>query len=113
MKISVHIDSSLPASAAELIERKCSYAFGRFDSIIEDLRVTLTDENGPKGGDSIRCTVILRLLRRGDVIIHEQSDCHERALALAIERAAHQVARKNSRRGRSTETLRRAELAAS
>ncbi|MBL8817047.1 MAG: hypothetical protein JNL58_13550 [Planctomyces sp.] len=113
MKISVHIDSSLPASAAELIDRKCQFAFGRFEPIIEDLRVSLTDENGPKGGNSIRCTVILQLLRRGEVIIHEQSDCHERAVALAVERASRQVARRNARRGRSTETVRRGELVGS
>ncbi|MCA9061566.1 MAG: HPF/RaiA family ribosome-associated protein [Planctomycetaceae bacterium] len=107
MKISVHVDSGIPAHASELINRRCLYAFGRFDNAISEVFVTLTDENGPKGGDSIRCVIRVQLHRRTDVIIHEQCDTFERAVGLAVERAGRQVARRMGRRGFANETLRR------
>lgn len=110
MKISIHVDPSLPANAGELIERRCSFALSRFDSVIDEVFVTLTDENGPKGGESIRCVVRVVLVRRSDVIIHEQSDTFERAVGIAVERAGRQVARRMGRRGFSAETLRRGDI---
>lgn len=110
MKISFHIDSSLPAQAGELIERRCCFAFSRFSSIIDDVFVNLTDENGPRGGESMHCVVRVQMHRRPDVIIHEQADIWERALGLAIERAGHQVSRRNSRRTQATQSLRRNSL---
>lgn len=107
MKISAHIDSSLPPHASELIDRRCSFAFSRFDSSVEEVFVTLTDENGPKGGESIRCIVRVKLHRKPDVIINEQSDTFERAVGLAVERAGRQVARRLGRRSFATESLRR------
>lgn len=107
MKISFHLDSSLPPQASDLIQRRCEFAFGRFESIIEEVIVTVTDENGPRGGDSIRCVVRVPMLRRPEVIIHEQADTFERAFGLAVERAGHQVAKQNSRRNHTTRTIRR------
>lgn len=107
MKISSHLDSSLPPHAGDLIQRRCEFAFGRFDSIIEQVVVTVTDENGPRGGESIRCVVRVPLLRRPEVIITEQSDTFERALGLAVERAGRQVARQNGRRIHTTRAIRR------
>lgn len=107
MKISVHIDSSLPPHASDLIERRSSFAFSRFESSVEEVFVTLTDENGPKGGESIRCVVRVQLHRLPDVIIHEQSDTFERAVGIAIERAGRQVARKLGRRAYAPDTVRR------
>ncbi|MCA9085365.1 MAG: HPF/RaiA family ribosome-associated protein [Planctomycetaceae bacterium] len=110
MKISVHIDSSIPSHATELIHRRSAFAFGRFESTVEAVFVTLTDENGPKGGESIRCVVRVQLHRRSDVIIHEQSDTFERAVGLAIERAGRQVARHLGRRRFETATVRRGSM---
>lgn len=110
MKIRVHTDSSLPPHAPDLIERRCAFAFSRFESAINEVFVTLTDENGPRGGESIRCVVRVPLQGRPDVIIHEQADIFERALGLAVERAGHQVARRISRRPYTGQTLRRGQL---
>lgn len=110
MKISFHVDATLPPHAGEFIQSRCSSAFARFDSVIDEVHVTLTDENGPKGGESIRCVVRVQLQRRSDVIIHDQSDIFERALGLAVERAVRQVARRIGRRGYSAETLRRGDV---
>ncbi|MCA9035419.1 MAG: hypothetical protein KDA91_09820 [Planctomycetaceae bacterium] len=107
MKINVHIDSSISSSASDLIHRRCSFAFSRFESSIDEVFVTLTDENGPRGGESIRCVVRIQISKRPDIIIHEQCDTFERAVGIAIERAAHQVARKINRRGFANATLRR------
>jgi hypothetical protein len=109
MKISIHTDSSLPPHAGELIQRRCESAFARFESDIDEVFVTLTDENGPKGGESIRCVVRVQVPRRPDVIIHEQSDIFERALGLAVERASYQVARNHGKRVHNSRAHRRTE----
>ncbi len=110
MKISFHLDSSVPPHAGELIRSRCSTAFARFESTIEEVYVTLADVNGPKGGESIRCVVRVQMHRRPDVIIHEQADIFERAVGLAVERASRQVARKINRRDYSAESLRRGDV---
>ncbi|MCA9061293.1 MAG: HPF/RaiA family ribosome-associated protein [Planctomycetaceae bacterium] len=107
MKISVHVDSAIPSHASELIDRRCQYAFGRFDNAISEVFVTLTDENGPRGGECIRCVIRVQLHRRADVIIHEQCDTFERAVGLAVERAGRQVARQLGRRRMGHDTLRK------
>lgn len=107
MKISFHIDACLPPETGDLIERRCEFAFARFATVIEGVTVTVTDENGPKGGESIRCVVRVQLLRRADVIIHEQSDTSERAIGMAVDRAAFQIARHNHRRSHTGRTKRR------
>ncbi|MFN8708541.1 MAG: hypothetical protein ACK526_03060 [Planctomyces sp.] len=111
MKISIHVDSSLPPHAAELIERRCESAFHRFSSVIDDVFVTLTDENGPKGGDSIQCVLRVRQVRHADVIIHTHADIFERAFGLALDRAAYQVSRSHGRRQHGARTLRRGDVA--
>ena len=111
MKISIHVDSSLPPHAAELIHRRCTSAFSRFESDIDDVFVTLTDENGPKGGESIRCVVRVRQIRRPDVIIHTQADIFERAFGQAIDRAGYQVAKTHGRKAHGCRTLRRGDVA--
>ena len=74
MKISFHVDATLPPHAGEFIQSRCSSEFARFDSVVDEVHVSLADENGPKGGESIRCVVRVQLQRRSDVIIHEQSN---------------------------------------
>ena len=38
-------------------ERKLSSAFSRFKGRVEQVRVRLTDVNGPRGGEDIRCRI--------------------------------------------------------
>jgi len=111
MKISFHFDACLPPDTGDLIQRRCEFAFDRFAAVIEGVTVTLTDQNGPKGGESIRCVVRVQLLRRADVIICEQSDAPARAIGLAVDRAAFQIARHNHRRTHASRTQPRGQVA--
>ena len=72
----------LTAETRELAERRLLFALSRFASKISCVSLTMSDENGPKGGADKKCSVTVKLKRlpevrgagvEGDV---EASICH-------------------------------------
>lgn len=51
------------------IEKAFSLAIDRFDHVVRDIEVTMTDVNGPRGGVDKRCSVQLRMYPRGLVVV--------------------------------------------
>lgn len=99
MKILFHGDDEFSRDAEELVRHRCEYAFDRFRSVIREIRVTARDENGPRGGNDIHCTILVSLTKLADVIVHEQAVSFEIAISAAIDRAAYQVSRRIHRLG--------------
>jgi ribosome-associated translation inhibitor RaiA len=97
MKILFHGDDAFTRDARDYVARRCESAFDRFESTIQEIRVTVRDENGPRGGDDIRCTIQVSLHRLADVIVHERASSLESAFAAAVDRASYQVGRRLSR----------------
>lgn len=77
-------------------------AFDRFEAIVREVRVTLHDDNGPKGGVDKRCMVRVRLLPRGEAVISKSGADVLTAVALAAECAKEVVGRRAGRRGRQS-----------
>jgi putative sigma-54 modulation protein len=108
MKILFHGDHTFSRDAEEFIANRCESAFDRFQSAIREIRVNVRDENGPRGGDDIRCTIHILMAGLADVIVHELSVTLQSAVGEAIDRAAYQVSR---RLGRHKHDVRRLAVA--
>lgn len=97
MKILFHGDHAFSRDTEEFIFYRCESAFDRFDSAIRDIKVTVRDENGPRGGDDIRCIIQIAMNGLADVIVHEQAESVKAAVGEAVDRAAYQVSRRLNR----------------
>ena len=97
MKILFHGDHAFSKDIEEFIYSRCEPAFDRFDSVIRDIKVTVRDENGPRGGDDIRCIIQIAMTGLADVIVHDQAESVKAAVGEAIDRAAYQVSRRLNR----------------
>ena len=77
----------------EHVERRLSFALGRFGTQVRSARVRLEDLNGPKGGLDKRCRVTLS----GDLIGQSFVEATDADLYTAIDRAAGAAGRAVSR----------------
>lgn len=78
----------------EYVKRRLQFALGEKFERVKRVNVTLSDINGPKGGDDKRCLMVLRLKGQADVVI----DTLHTELHAAIDRAAERAARSVSKR---------------
>lgn len=75
----------------EKILKRCNLAFSRISDKIQEVRVSLTDNNGPKGGEDKECIVQLRIEKQPPIVIKKKAERLGRALGLAILAAKHNV----------------------
>jgi len=54
------------------LERRLEFALGRHAKHISRVWVHLADENGPKGGISQRCRILVRLQHLPDVLVEDR-----------------------------------------
>lgn len=78
---------------SENIERRLHFALGRFASQVAGVFVTLSDINGPKGGNDTQCSLKVSLKRKGQILASDTDASVEGAIAHAADRAARSVAR--------------------
>lgn len=78
------------------IEDRIRLVLTRFSPLIRGLSVTISDENGRRGGVDKACRLVVRL-PAGTVVVNEQADAVMAAVTLAAERAARSVARLHHR----------------
>jgi ribosome-associated translation inhibitor RaiA len=65
-------------------------------------KVTFGDEDGPRRGPAIRCTITLRIPRQAEVAVHEMAKTPRAAFDAALDLARRQVTqRKEARRDRA------------
>tara|TARA_R110002095_G_scaffold76879_3_gene65806 strand:+ start:2786 stop:3226 length:441 start_codon:yes stop_codon:yes gene_type:complete len=76
------------------IESEWNQAVERVENWIRNVSITLTDVNGPRGGISKRCRIILQTQLGAPIIVQETQDRISSAISLAIKRAAHTLKRK-------------------
>jgi ribosome-associated translation inhibitor RaiA len=82
---------------AEHVEQRLKTAFGRLGDRVREVRVQLTDENGPRGGEDIHCRIQASLEPRGTLIVDQRADDPFVAVAAAAERTAHTMRRQVGR----------------
>ncbi|NQV23573.1 MAG: HPF/RaiA family ribosome-associated protein [Rhodopirellula sp.] len=82
------------SSVNKYVERRLSFALGRFADVVQKVEVTLADINGPKGGHDKLCKIRVDLRRLPKPvyceILHEEL---RTSIDLAAERSGRAVAR--------------------
>lgn len=82
------------ARTRHYIEREWNQAVERVENWIHSVSISLTDINGPRGGISKRCRIVLHTQLGAPIIVQETQDRISTAISLAIKRAAHTLKRK-------------------
>jgi putative sigma-54 modulation protein len=81
----------------ESSERCLQYAFDRFSSHIRSVDVSLSDVNGPKGGDDLLCRMRIALHGKGDLVVEGKGASVEAVVAETADRASLAVSRRLDR----------------
>ncbi len=81
--------SSVTDAMRTWTERRVLFALGQFSGRVRTVRVTLTDENGPRGGVDQRCVMEARVDGAGPVM----SEVMDPDLYAAVSRAADRLSR--------------------
>ncbi len=79
------------------MERRLRFALGRFGASVKEVRVRLTDLNGPKGGVDKECLIIVRLQKGGEVIVQGSGKDCTATLNYCADRISRAVERDLSR----------------
>ena len=69
-----------------LVKRKILNTFDRFKERIRMIKVTFSDENGPKGGQDTRCSIHI-LSDSGDLLTSHKDSNPGKAVSLTIKKA--------------------------
>ncbi len=83
----------LSAEWMEYAERRLRFALSRFEGRIGSIVITVSDTNGPKGGDDKECKIAVRAAGGNRVVISERGSDLFVAVAHAAERVGQAVAR--------------------
>lgn len=98
-------DIELSDAVREHVDRRLSFALGRFAGRFGRVRVRLEDDNGPKGGEDKRCRISVEIKGAEDVVVEEIDVEVNAAVSRAAERVGRTIARRldkvvSARRGR-------------
>lgn len=81
----------------EHIKRRLNFGLDWAQNDVRRVVVSLSDINGPRGGDDKRCRLHIPLLRTRDVIIEELANDPLIAINRAVDRAARSLERRRTR----------------
>ncbi len=95
---SIVIEGTRRRAFAERVRAKIAEALGIVDPPPVTARVIFADENGPKGGPGIRCTVVTDMPRRREVSVTELAPTEELAFDAAFDALETSVTRDRQRR---------------
>jgi len=101
----IEIESSHLGEAQGLraaLEHRVRYVFRRMHDKVQQIRVSLHDINGPRGGVDKECRLTLKLDGRGTLVVVAQADNSALALNNALRRASQSLVRLWQRRRRPT-----------
>ena len=96
MKMSYRIDRSFPKTVRTRLEDFIESRFEKHSSFVNHISATVVDTNGPRGGVSMRCRLIIRTINASPVVIEETADDIGKAIGRAVERADHAVSRERN-----------------
>lgn len=105
MKLSIRSSGGTPLDVELIghIERRAGFALSRLAMYVQQVKVGLTDINGPRGGVDKRCQIQVLLEGEAPMVITETSDdliaAVNRAFSVVSDLAARRIERrKNSQR---------------
>ena len=87
-------DFTLTEALRTYIDRRIEFALSNRNNIIHQVKIMLSDINGPRGGSDKRCHIQLVLPKLSNVVIEDT----ESDLYIAIDRAGRTVARRLARK---------------
>ncbi len=93
--ITRHLDRR--QSLIDLAERRASFAFDRFSTLVRGIEIRLSDVNGPRGGQGISCLARVRLAHGGEVMVETASSSPEDGIEQSITRLTNRIRRLVSR----------------
>ena len=83
---------------ARRVRARIAHTLGRVDPPPTTAKAIFSDENGPKGGPGIRCTIVHDMPRRRDFSVSEYGDTEEVAFDAAFAALETSVGRDRDRR---------------
>ncbi len=90
---------ALTNNTRQHIERRLSFALGRFENSVRSVSITLADVNGSRGGADKQCRILVRLAGvHRPVIVAATEQTVRTAVYVAAEKLAYAVSRSVSRR---------------
>ncbi|MDF1763033.1 MAG: HPF/RaiA family ribosome-associated protein [Oleibacter sp.] len=98
MKIKVqarHI--ALPSELKAYVKRRLQFALGSRADSIKQVKVTLSDINGPKGGEDKRCQMLIKIDGKKDIVIDDKQEHIHSAIDIASDRASRAITRRIER----------------
>lgn len=88
----------MTSSQREMIERCLQFAFDRFASHVRTVDVSLSDINGPRGGDDhLLCRMKIATHGKGDLVVEGKGASLEPVVAETADRASQAVSRRLDR----------------
>ena len=81
----------------DFIRRRVAFGLDRASHELGTVFLSLSDINGPRGGNDKLCRLRIPLPRMRDVVIEEIADDPHAAIARAVDRAARNLQRRRSR----------------
>lgn len=93
----------LPKNTRDGLKSKISKRVGRLANRLLYLRVTLADDNGPRGGRDKICRLVAGLRRGGQIVVTHRS----RSVAAALVRGLYRLRRLLAKQRRFTRAARR------
>lgn len=110
MRIDIHASKlEINSTIEEYVERRLLFALGRFSDVVQNVDVTLSDINGPKGGQDKLCRMRVTLKRQAKPVVADV--LHEdlrSSIDLTADRLGRAVARAVDRQSGSRIARRRA-----
>jgi len=90
----VRMDQPMRAYLDERLER----ALGRFRHLVGGVDVHISDENGPRGGEALRCRVVVDMRSEGALVVEETRADLFTAIAHAMDRIRTTMRKRANRR---------------
>ena len=86
-------NSEMSEETRHFAHRRLLFALSRFENRIERVTLTVTDDNGPRGGVDKVVQVVVKLPKLADVIVNWREEILAASIAHAAERAGRAVSR--------------------
>lgn len=80
------------------VARQTRLVLGRFATSIQTITIRITNTDGPKNRVNIRCTVSMKLLSTGDIVVQEGGENVFLALTYCLSRVNRTISRLLERR---------------
>lgn len=80
------------------LESRLERALGRFRHLVGGVDVRISDENGPRGGDALRCRLVVDVRGEGALVVEETRTDPFSAIAHAVDRLHVAMRRRANRR---------------